>query len=102
MASVSDLLLVSVLKGIDVAVYDAVMEAAGGDFSTTPFVGTLENGAVGLSPFHDFASKVDADLADGRAGLGEKLGAQRLQPVRRARGDVPGMQAVAGADEGKT
>lgn len=67
--SVGDLLLVSVLKGIDVAVYDAVLEAAAGDFSTTPFVGTLENGAVGLSPFHDFESKVDADLADRLAAI---------------------------------
>ena len=50
--SVADLLLVSGMKGIDVAVYDAVMEASTGDFSTEPFVGTLENGAVGLSPFH--------------------------------------------------
>ncbi len=60
--SVADLLLVSVMKGIDVAVYDAVMEASTGDFSTEPFVGTLENGAVGLSPFHEFESKVPSDL----------------------------------------
>ena len=61
--SVADLLLVSVLKGIDVAVYDAVMEAAEGNFSTSPFVGTLENGGVGLSEFHDFSSLVAADLS---------------------------------------
>jgi len=61
--SVGDLLLLSIMKGMDVAVYEAVMEAAAGDFNVTPFVGVLENGGVGISPFHDFESKVNPDLA---------------------------------------
>ena len=31
-------------------------------FSNEPFVGTLENDGTGLAPFHDFDSKVPADL----------------------------------------
>lgn len=62
--SVADLLLVSILKGIDVAVYEAAIEAATGDFDTTPFVGVLENEAVGLSSFHDFESTVGATLIE--------------------------------------
>ncbi|TDN87833.1 nucleoside-binding protein [Microbacterium sp. BK668] len=60
--SVGDLLLTSILKGIDVGVVDVVREASTGDFDATPFIGTLENDGVGLAPFHDFESKVPADL----------------------------------------
>lgn len=59
---VQDLLLVSIMKSIDVAVYDAVMEAANDKFSGTPFVGVLENDGVSLSSFHNFESKIPADL----------------------------------------
>lgn len=67
--NVADLLLVSVLKGIDVAVYDAVMEAAADEFNTAPFVGTLENGGVGLSSFHDFETLISPELLDQLAAI---------------------------------
>ena len=60
--SVKDLLLTSIRKGVDVGVQDAVMAAGTGKFDATPFLGTLENEAVGLAPFHDFESKVSPDL----------------------------------------
>lgn len=60
--TVKDLLLTSVMKGVDSGVHDVVVAAAGGDFDNTPYVGTLENGGVGLAPFHDFESKVDPAL----------------------------------------
>ena len=60
---IADLLLTSVLKNIAVAVYDVVTAAAGGNFDSSTYVGTLENGGVGLAPFHDFESSVDAELA---------------------------------------
>jgi basic membrane protein A len=60
--SVADLLLTSVMKGVDSGVHDVVVAAAGGDFDNSPYIGTLENGGVGLAPFHDFESKVPADL----------------------------------------
>ncbi|WP_375384688.1 BMP family protein [uncultured Microbacterium sp.] len=60
--SVGDLLLTSIRKLIDVGVSDAVLAAGQGAFDPAPFVGTLENGGVGLAPFHDFASKVSPDL----------------------------------------
>lgn len=61
--SVAEMLLVSIMKGMDVAVHEATLSAAKGDFDTTPFVGTLENDGVSLSGFHDFESKVPADLS---------------------------------------
>lgn len=60
--SVADLLLTSIMKGVDAGVHDVVVAAAAGDFDNTPYVGTLENGGVGLAPFHDFESKVPAEL----------------------------------------
>jgi basic membrane protein A and related proteins len=60
--SVADLMLTSILKGIDVGTYDAVLAAGNGEFDNTPFVGTLENEGVGIAPFHDFESKVPAEL----------------------------------------
>lgn len=60
--TVGDLLLTSVRKGIDVATYDTVLAAGQGDFDATPYVGTLENGGVGIADYHDYADKVPADL----------------------------------------
>ena len=60
--SVADLMLTSILKGIDVGVSDAVIAAGNEEFDTAPFVGTLENEGVGLAPFHEFESKVPPTL----------------------------------------
>jgi basic membrane protein A and related proteins len=52
----------SVTKGIQAAVKNAVLSAAGGTFKGGTYVGTLANGGAVLSPFHDYASKVPAAL----------------------------------------
>jgi basic membrane protein A len=69
----SDLFLTSILKGVKVGVSDVVSASESGDFSSEPFVGTLENDGVGIAPFHDFEDKVDAglqgELDDIRAGI---------------------------------
>jgi len=54
--------LSSVTKGIQAAVKNAVLSAAGGTFKGGTYVGTLANGGAVLSPFHDYASKVPASL----------------------------------------
>ncbi|KQQ95886.1 hypothetical protein ASF62_05290 [Leifsonia sp. Leaf325] len=59
---VADLMLTSILKGIDVGTYDAVLAAGNGEFDPTPFVGTLENEGVGIAPFHSFEDKVAPTL----------------------------------------
>lgn len=55
--------LTSVRKLIDAAVYDTVMAAGTGSFTTEPFIGTLENAGVGIAEFHDWASKVRPELS---------------------------------------
>ncbi|MFB6609629.1 BMP family protein [Agromyces sp. NPDC056379] len=71
--SVADLILTSILKGIDVGTYEAVLAAGNGEFDPAPFLGTLENEGVGLAPFHDFESKVSptlqAELDDLKAAI---------------------------------
>jgi|SRR5581483_846622 len=52
----------SVTKGIAVAVKQAVTDAASGTFQGGNYIGTLSNNGVGLSPFHNFDSKVPSSL----------------------------------------
>ena len=64
-AKYKSLMLVSILKKVDVASTDAVEAAASSKtFDNTTYIGTLKNGGVGLSSFHDYASKVPSSLAD--------------------------------------
>ena len=58
-----DIIITSVMKEIGQSVFDVIKNAAAGNFSAEPYVGTLENNGVGLAPFHDFASKVPSELS---------------------------------------
>ena len=55
-----DILLTSVMKGMDVAVEQSIKDAVDNNFSNEPYQGTLENGGVGLA---DLSSDVPSDLA---------------------------------------
>ena len=55
-------IITSVYKAMDLAVLNVIKAAKDGTFSNDPYVGTLENQGTGLAPFHDFESKVPADL----------------------------------------
>lgn len=59
-----DILLTSVVKGLDVAVTEAIGQSASGEFSSELFSGTLENGGVSLAPFHDFEDEIDQGVKD--------------------------------------
>ncbi len=52
----------SVYKGMDVAVSDVIKAAKDDSYSSEPFVGTLDNSGTGLAPFHEYDSKVPAEL----------------------------------------
>jgi basic membrane protein A len=60
--STQDIILTSILKQMDVSVYDAIIAAGNGNFDPEAYVGTLENGGVGIAPLHNFEGKVDAAL----------------------------------------
>ncbi|MDT9592754.1 BMP family ABC transporter substrate-binding protein [Nocardioides zeae] len=59
-----DILLTSVVKGMDVAVETAIYESAAGEFTNEVFVGTLENEGVGLADFGDAVSDETASEVD--------------------------------------
>ena len=58
----ANVILTSVMKEIGAAVFDTIQSVIDGTFDSEPYVGTLENGGVGIAPWHDFADKVPADL----------------------------------------
>ena len=62
LAEYSKAILTSSEKVIDVAVLDAIKMNAGGDMGGENYIGTLANGGVRLSPFHDLDSQVSAEL----------------------------------------
>ena len=68
-----DVVLTSILKNMQVSTYEAILEAGEGDLDFTPYVGTLENGGVGIAPFHNFEDKVSdtvtAELEEIKAGI---------------------------------
>lgn len=57
-----DIVLTSILKGMDVSTEEAVIASGNGEFDPTPYVGTLENGGVDLAPLHNFEDRVDPAL----------------------------------------
>lgn len=62
--STQEFVLTSILKGMDISTYEAVMSSANGEFDPEAYVGTLENEGVGIAPLHNFEGKVDAALVD--------------------------------------
>jgi len=58
------IVLTSVLKMMDVAVFDAIKDVQDGTFKGGTYVGTLVNNGVDLAPFNDFEDKVPQALKD--------------------------------------
>lgn len=69
-----DILLTSCMKRLDNAVFGTVTSLVEGNFAGGGlYVGTLENGGVGLAPFHDFEDQIPdeikADLEEIQQGI---------------------------------
>jgi basic membrane protein A len=58
----ADITLTSVLKNMDVTTLNAIKASMEGTFQGGVTVGTLENGGVGLAPYHNLDSMVSGDL----------------------------------------
>jgi basic membrane protein A len=61
-AEYTDIILTSVLKNVNVAVYDATKAAVDGTFKGGVYVGTLKNGGVGLAPVAGASADLKAAL----------------------------------------
>jgi basic membrane protein A len=59
-----DLMFTSVVKGLDVATFDAVQSVVDDSFEGGDYSGTLENDGVSLAPFHDYEDEVPAEVME--------------------------------------
>lgn len=57
-------ILTSVMKKMDEAVFEAVRRGADGEFEGGTYVGTLENDGVALAPLHEFEDAAPEGLSD--------------------------------------
>jgi basic membrane protein A len=57
-----EIVLSSVLKKIDVAVYNTIKDTMDGNFTSGAVVYALKDGGVDIAPFHDFDSAVSDEL----------------------------------------
>ncbi len=66
-------LISSAMKNVDVAVYEYLKSIKGGTSAAGVVTANLKNGGVGLAPFHDWDSKIPADVKakidEAKAGL---------------------------------
>jgi len=58
-----DIWFTSIARDMPKSISQVIQDAAAGDFTNEEYIGTLDNGGVLMSPFHDFESKVDPALA---------------------------------------
>ncbi|HZA41365.1 MAG TPA: BMP family ABC transporter substrate-binding protein [Actinomycetota bacterium] len=63
-ADICDLLLTSVMKNMDVAVFDTIQAALNDEFEGGLYVGTLENEGVDIAPYNEFDDDVPQDVKD--------------------------------------
>jgi len=69
---------------MDVAVFDAVKAAKDGKFDNKPYVGSLEDGGTGLSPFHEFDSKIPADVKDELKAIKDDINSGKITITSKA------------------
>ena len=76
--------ITSVQKGIQTAVKTAVLAAANSTFKGGNYLGTLANGGVALSPYHDFASKVPSKLQSELATVKADIISGKIKPATKS------------------
>jgi basic membrane protein A len=58
----ANIVLTSVIKRMDVSVFDAIQQVIDGNFNGGVYVGTLENAGVGITSFHQLDALVSDEL----------------------------------------
>jgi len=74
-----DMFLTSVMKNMDVAVYDAAIAASEDSFEGGTNLGTLENDGVAIAPFHEFDDEVPQEVKDRVDELREQIIAGEIE-----------------------
>lgn len=73
-----DTILTSVMKNMNVAVFDTIKSDLEGNFEGGLYVGTLENDGVQIAPFHSFEDEVPQELKDDLDEIREQIIAGEL------------------------
>ena len=73
-----DLILTSVMKNMDTAVFDTIQNGVNDSFEGGLYVGTLENDGVQIAPFHSFEDEVPQELKDQLDPIREQIIAGEL------------------------
>lgn len=73
-----DLFLTSVMKNMNIAVFDAIQAGVDDTFEGGLYSGTLENGGVGIAPFHEFEGQIDEELVSEVEALQEQISSGEL------------------------
>lgn len=72
-AEFCDLFLTSVMKNMNIAVFDAIQAGVDESFEGGLYTGTLENGGVGIAPYHEFEGEIDEELVGEVEALQEQI-----------------------------
>jgi basic membrane protein A len=78
----ASILLTSVLKNMDVAVFDSAKMVVDGKFAPDLYVGTYTNGGVGLASYHDLESVVPEALKAEVAQIGQDIIDGKIDPMK--------------------
>jgi phosphonate transport system substrate-binding protein len=93
---VAEVYLTSVLKKIDVAVFEAVKRMEEGTFEGgTNLTFNLENGGVGLAPFYDYDDDVPQELKDELAAIEQGIIDGSISTGWPVGGEAPAAEAPA-------
>jgi len=77
-----NVVLTSVMKKTDQAVFDGILAFAAGSLATGEnYKGTLENGGVALAPYHQFETKVPQGMQAEIKQVGENILTGHLRPA---------------------
>lgn len=76
-----DVLVTSVLKNMDKAVYNVTEQVKDGKFAGGVFVSTASNGGVGLAPYHKFEDQVPAELKAEIEALAKEIAAGTVKTM---------------------
>lgn len=68
-----DIMFTSVMKQMDVAVFDAIQAKMDGTFEGGDYLGTLENDGVAIAPFHDYEDQLPEGLLEELDALREGI-----------------------------
>ena len=74
----ASVILTSVMKGVGTSVFAVIKDVIDGNFSSTNYLGTLENQGTFLAPYHDLESTVDATLAAEVEQLGVDISSGKI------------------------